>query len=145
MYTRREFGTMALAGLALPRIAGAAINPVVNGVRLGAQTYSFRDLPRTAGGDAVDPIIKAMVDCGIGDCELWAPQVEPQFPTGARGRRGDPPSPQAVKAREDVRKWRVEGPLDHLRGGKKKIDAARINNYPYNYSPDGRLTRRGVD
>ena len=31
MYTRREFGKMAFAGLALPRIAGAAINPIVNG------------------------------------------------------------------------------------------------------------------
>ena len=147
MYTRREFGTMALAGLALPlpRIAGAAINPVVNGVRLGAQTYSFRDLPRTAGGDAVDPIIKAMVDCGIGECELWAPQVEPQFPTGARGRRGDPPSPQAVKAREDVRKWRLETPLDHFRDVKKKFDAAGIIIYAYNYSPNASFTDAEID
>ena len=145
MYTRREFGTMALAGLALPRIAGAAINPIVNGVRLGAQTYSFRDLPRTAGGDAVDPIIKAMVDCGIGECELWAPQVEPQFPTGARGRRGDPPSPQAVKAREDVRKWRLETPLDHFRDVKKKFDAAGIIIYAYNYSPNASFTDAEID
>ena len=145
MYTRREFGTMALAGLALPRIAGAAINPVVNGVRLGAQTYSFRDLPRTAGGDAVDPIIKAMVDCGIGDCELWAPQVEPQFPTGARGRRGDPPSPQAVKAREDAKKWRLETPLDHFRDVRKKFDAAGITVYAYNYSPNASFTDAEID
>jgi len=41
--------------------ARAGIDPVVNGVRLGAQTYSFRDLPRTAGGDAIDPVIKACV------------------------------------------------------------------------------------
>ena len=117
MYTRREFGFLTLAGLIGSRrsLAAAGADSRVSGVRLGVQTYSFRDLPRTAGGDAVDPIIKAMVDCGIGDCELWAPQVEPQFPTGARGRRGDPPSPQAVKAREDARKWRLETPLDHFR------------------------------
>ena len=145
MYTRREFGKMAFAGLALPRIAGAAINPIVNGVRLGAQTYSFRDLPRTAGGDAVDPIIKAMVDCGIGDCELWAPQVEPQFPTGARGRRGDPPSPQAVKTREDARKWRLETPLDHFRDVRKKFDAAGITVYAYNYSPNASFTDAEID
>ena len=145
MLTRREFGKMAFAGLALPRIAGAAINPIVNGVRLGAQTYSFRELPRTPGGDAIDPVIKACVDCGIGDCELWAPQVEPQFPTGARGRRGDPPSPQAVKAREDARKWRLETPLDHFRDVRKKFDAAGITVYAYNYSPNASFTDAEID
>ena len=145
MYTRREFGKMAFAGLALPRIAGAAINPIVNGVRLGAQTYSFRELPRTPGGDAIDPVIKACVDCGIGEVELFAPQVEPQFNAGARGRRGDPPSPQAVKAREDLRKWRLETPLDHFRDVKKKFDAAGITIYAYNYSPNPSFTEAEID
>src|SRR6478736_914671 len=94
MYTRREFGQLTLAAFALP-----LVDPRVNGVRLGAQTYSFRQLPRPPGGDAIDPVIKACVECGIGEVELFAPQVEPQFNAGARGRRGDPPSPQAVKAR----------------------------------------------
>ena len=145
MYTRREFGTMALAGLALPRIAGAAINPVVNGVRLGAQTYSFRDLPHAPGGDAVAAIIKALVACGIGECELWAPQVEPVFPTGARGQRGAPPSPEAVKAREDVRKWRLETPLDHFRDVKKKFAAAGVTIHAYNYSPNTSYTDAEID
>ena len=52
MYTRREFGKLAIAGFALPRLVDAAIDSKVNGVRLGVQTYSFRDLPRTPGGDA---------------------------------------------------------------------------------------------
>jgi sugar phosphate isomerase/epimerase len=145
MLTRREFGKMTLAGLALPRLAEAAINPVVNGVRLGAQTYSFRELPRTPGGDAIDPVIKACVECGIGEVELFAPQVEPQFNAGARGRRGDPPSPQAVKAREDLRKWRLETPLDHFRDVKKKFDAAGIAIYGYNYSPNTSFTDAEID
>ena len=145
MYTRREFGKMALAGIALPRIAEAAINPVVNGVRLGAQTYSFRDLPRTPGGDGIDPVIKACVECGIGDVELFAPQVEPQFNAGARGRRGDPPSPEAVKARDDLRKWRLETPLDRFRDVKKKFDAAGIAIYAYNYSPNASFTDAEID
>ena len=145
MLTRREFGKMTLAGLALPRLAGAAINPVVNGVRLGAQTYSFRELPRTPGGDAIDPVIKACVECGICEVELFAPQVEPQFNAGARGRRGDPPSPQAVKAREDLRKWRLETPLDHFRDVKKKFDAAGIAIYGYNYSPNTSFTDAEID
>src|SRR5262245_5668275 len=109
MYTRREFGKIALASLATVRLKAdatmvrlkpdatygldaAAINSTFGGVHVGAQTYSFRDLPHAPGGDAIDNVIKALVDSGVGECELWATQLEPQFPTGARGRRGDPPS-----------------------------------------------------
>ena len=49
-YTRREFGLLTLAGLALP--AGALGDTIVGGVRMGVQSYSFRELPRTPGGDA---------------------------------------------------------------------------------------------
>src|SRR4051812_3221735 len=88
MYTRREFGTLTLAGLAVPVFGGLVDSDVVHGVRLGVQTYSFRDLPRPPGGDAVDVVIKAMTDCGISECELFAPQVEPPFNAGGRGARG---------------------------------------------------------
>jgi sugar phosphate isomerase/epimerase len=136
--SRREFGKLTLAGLALPRFAGAA-DAKVGGVRLGAQTYSFRDLPRPPGGDLVDAIIKAMAECGLSECELYAPQVERQFPAG-RTERGAPPSPEAVKAREDLRAWRLQTPLDHFRAIKKKFDAAGIAVYGYNYSPNASFT-----
>src|SRR5467141_1162409 len=139
MFTRREFGKIALAGLAF------GIDSRVAGVRLGAQTYSFRDLPRTPGGDAIEPIIRAMADCGIGECELWAPQVEPVFPSGARGAPGAPPSPEALKAREDARKWRLETPLDHFRGVRKRFDAAGITIYAYNYSPNATFTDAEIE
>jgi len=152
MLTRRDFGLLTLASLASVRlkadaafVEGAAINPVVNGVHLGAQTYSFRDLPRAPGGDAIDPVIAACVECGIGEVELFAPQVEPQFNSGARGRRGDPPSSEAVKAREDLRKWRLETPMDHFRDVKKKFDAAGITIYAYNYSPNASFTDAEID
>src|SRR5262249_23445667 len=104
MMTRREFGQAMLAGAVLPRVAAAGPSAMVNGVRIGVQTYSFRDLPRTPGSDAIDSVIKAMRECELVECELFAPQVEPVFNSGARGRRGDPPSADAVKAREDMRK-----------------------------------------
>src|SRR6266699_361684 len=130
MYTRREFGMLTLAGLVRlkPDTAGMGVglkpdtttgfdtriigtgatgtDSVVNGVRVGVQTYSFRDLPRTPGGDAVDTVIKAMTECGLSECELFAPQLEPQFNAGGRGTRGargGAPSPAAQKAREDLR------------------------------------------
>jgi len=141
MLTRREFGKLALAGLALPP---AMTVPTGAGVRLGVQTYSFRDLPRTSSGDAVETIIKAMTECGFTECELFAPQVEPLFPA-VRGPRGAPPSPEAVKARNDLRRWRLETPLDHFSAVKKTFAAAGITIYAYNYSPNASFTDEEID
>ncbi len=143
MISRREFGKLTLAGLALPRYAVAA-DSTVGGVAIGAQTYSFRDLPRTPGGDAVDAVIGAMKACGLSECELFAPQVEPQFSAG-RGQRGAPPTPEMVKAREDLRAWRLKTPLDHFRAVKKKFDAAGITVHAYNYSPNASFTDEEID
>ena len=53
--------SLTLGALALPRLAAAQ---TVGGVRLGVQTYSFRELPRTPGGDATAAIIGAMQTSG---------------------------------------------------------------------------------
>jgi sugar phosphate isomerase/epimerase len=156
MFTRREFGMLTLAGVVVGRLEGrplrfedeaeAAINSTVNGVRLGVQTYSFRDLPRPAGaGDSVDVVIKAMLEAGLSECELFSPQLEPQFAQGARGARGAPPSPEATKAREDLRKWRVESSLDHFRSARKKFDAAGITIHAYCYNMNDSFTDAEID
>ena len=86
MITRREFSKLAVAGLALPRaLAAEGIDSRIAGVRVGVQTYSFRELPRPNGGDQVDAIIDAMKTCGLGECEVWSPKIEPLRPAG-RGR-----------------------------------------------------------
>jgi sugar phosphate isomerase/epimerase len=141
MITRREFGKLAVASLAVPRLAAAAIDSRVAGVRIGVQTYSFRDLPRPGGGDAVDVIVKAMTECGLGECEVWAPQIEPQQPSG-RGR----PASEMQQARDVLRAWRLETPLDHFRQIRKTFVAAGLSIYAYNYSPnasdsDGEIDR----
>ena len=140
--TRREFGSLALAAFPLVRFGADA---AYRGVRLGAQTYSFRDLPRTPGGDGVEQVIRAFRECELVECELFAPQVEPQFNAGARGRRGDPPSPDAVKAREALRAWRLETPLDHFRQIGEKFKKAGIDIYAYNYSPNNSFTDAEID
>jgi sugar phosphate isomerase/epimerase len=135
MYTRREFGALALAGLSVPRSAFAQPGraSVVEGVRLGVQTYSFRDLPRPAGGDAVDVIIRAMTDCGIGECELFAPHIEPaSTPAGAPSPAPD--SPEGQKARAALRTWRLETPISHFGAIRKKFEAASLTVYAFNYS-----------
>jgi len=153
MLTRREFAVLAASGLVTVRLkadtteeTGAAISSTVNGVRIGAQTYSFRDLPRPAGAtDSTDVVIHALTAAGLTECELFAPQLEPQFGSGARGARGAPPSPEAVKAREDLRKWRLEGSLDHFKNARKKFDAAGITIHGYCYNMNSSFTDAELD
>ena len=141
MFTRREFGKVAFAGLALPRLVDAAADSKVAGVRIGVQTYSYRDLPRPAGAaDSVDVVIKAMTESGVSECELFSPQLEPQFSSGARGARGAPPTPEALKAREDLHKWRLEASLDHFRNARKKFEAAGINVHAFCYNMNASFT-----
>src|SRR3954465_6299927 len=141
MYTRREFGQLALAGMTLP-----LIDSPVSGVRIGVQTYSYRDLPRPAGAaDSVDVVIAAMKESGLTECELFSPQLEPQFARGARGQRGAPPPPEALKAREDLRKWRIESSLDHFREVRKKFDAAGITIHAYCYNMNASFTDAEID
>jgi sugar phosphate isomerase/epimerase len=125
-FTRREFGALTLGALALPRLAFAQN---VGGVRLGVQTYSFRELPRTPGGDQTAGIIDAMKACGLTECELWSPQIEP----AAAGGRGRTPE-QVREAREALRTWRVSTPLEHFRGIKEAFGTIGASIYAYNYS-----------
>jgi sugar phosphate isomerase/epimerase len=138
MYSRREFGVMALSSLALPSIARGQ---TVAGVRLGVQTYSFRELPRAPGADAVGTVIKAMQECGLTECELFAPQIEPASPLG----RGRPSPDEAQKAREELRTWRLKTPLDHFQTIGKTFKSAGITVYAYNYSPNASFTDDEID
>jgi sugar phosphate isomerase/epimerase len=143
IYTRRDLGKIALA--ALPAIAFAKVNSKVNGVRLGAQTYSFRASTSEGGGDPIDKVIKAMTDIGLGECELFGsqaeaslgapmPRVQPRPPSGER-KAGPPPDTAArKKARDDLRQWRLSTPLEGFKGIRKKFDDAGILLFAYNYS-----------
>jgi sugar phosphate isomerase/epimerase len=144
--TRREFGWMALGGLAWPRFARAQ---TVGGVRLGVQTYSFRELPRTPEAGRVDPtfagnsaeaIIQAMKSCGLTECELWAPQIEPAQP-GGRGRTAE----EVQQAREKLRAWRVKTPLDHFRSLRQAFAKEGLSIYAFNYSPNTGFSDEEID
>src|ERR1700692_4031049 len=119
MHSRRDFAKLAVASLPLASLSsnlawGAKINSTVKGVRLGAMTYSFRDFPRTPGKDNADAIIKALTECGMGEIELFSPNIEPGRPTGMA----------ADKAREELRRWRLATPLEYFKGMRQKFDNA---------------------
>ncbi len=107
---RRDFIKLTAA---MPFIG--KIDSVVNGVRLGTITYSFRDMPRTPGApDAVDVMIKALTECGIGEIELFSPHVEP-----------------AQLSREQLRQWRLSTPAQHFKDVRKRFDDAGISLFAY--------------
>jgi sugar phosphate isomerase/epimerase len=153
MYSRREFGKLALAGLpmtvALAR-GSAKIDSKVNGVRIGIQSYSFRTL-------SLDDAIKAMAQIGIGECELFSGHVEPRLgPPGGGGPRpqaGAEMTPEMREAmreamrkrQEETRKWRLSVSLDHFKDIRKKFDAAGIRLQAYNLSFNDNFTDEEID
>ncbi len=117
MYSRRYFGRLALAALPAAR-AFSKLDSRVNGVLIGAQSYSFRDRP-------LDAAIQGFVDVGLSECELSMGHVEPEVARGAAGR-------------EALRKWRLTVPLDNIREIRRKFDRAGIalSAYAYNMRDD---------
>jgi len=110
--TRREFGKLAIA--AVPAFwALDKINSRINGVQIGAITYSFRALP-------VEDVLKAYTTIGIGEMELMSNHCEalagaPSGRGAGGGRGGQPMTPEqqaardaAVKALADFRKNATE-------------------------------------
>jgi sugar phosphate isomerase/epimerase len=89
----------------------------------------------------VDPIIAAMKECGLSECELWAPKIEPAQPLG----RGRQTPEQAQQARQALRAWRIETPLDHFRSIRRKFKAAGIAVYAFNYSPNAGFSDEEID
>ncbi len=121
LYSRREIGKLALAGLPAaavlgstesifgafaPSPAGAVIagfggagaqarqNSLIDGVQIGAITYSFRSLP----DQSAEATLKYIVESGISAVELMGGPIESfgGAPTAAgRGGRGDGRGPGA--------------------------------------------------
>ena len=132
----------------------------VNGVRVGIQSYSFRNL-------SLDEALTAMREIGIGECELFSGHVEPRMQMGPRpgppGGGGPPaggppqgnrppgggPTPEMREAmrkrQEEVRKWRLSVPLDHFKEIRKKFDGAGIRLQAYNLSFNDGFTDEEID
>lgn len=147
MYSRRDFGKIAFAGIPLSA-ALAKINSEFGGVRVGAQSYSFRDRP-------LDEAIKAMAEIGIGHCELYSGHVEPNMrpprPSGSETKRQNPPpggrrgGPDAEARRAKLREWRLSAPLEEFKAVRKKFNEAGITLAAYNLSFRDDFTDEEID
>jgi sugar phosphate isomerase/epimerase len=139
-FSRRDFARLAVSAAPLARAFGKMIDSKINGVQLGVQTYSFRDL-------SLDDAIKAMAADGLGDCELFSQHLEPGGAKEAVSFWEGPARPEAeLKAYEQkTRKWRMSVPLDYFKGIRKKFDDAGINIYGFNLSPEDGWSEAEID
>ena len=134
MISRRDFGKLVAAALPVCGRGAAKIDSRIRGVQFGLQTYVFNGigLPQAS---LIDVIVKCMVESGLGECDLFAPVVEPaefwnRIRAGGGGRGGAAVSPEAAaagaRAREELATWRATVSLDYYRAIRRKFDDAGI-------------------
>ena len=75
-YSRRTFARLALASLPATAVLGRSAGPAIGELRLGVQTYSFRDMLSTPG-DMTDKMVAAMRELGLTECEVFEPTIQP--------------------------------------------------------------------
>lgn len=93
-FTRRDIGKLALSALPAASLLARALsvcaqsrpNSTINGVRVGAITYSYRTMP----DQSAEAILRYVVDSGISQVEFMGGPIEafagaPQAPQGAGG------------------------------------------------------------
>lgn len=127
-FTRREFGGLVVGGLAatgglqIARAEAPAQSSRIAGVRVGTQSYSFRDR-------GLDEAIAAMKQLGLSYCELWSGHVE---------TRTAIVTPEGGNRREAVRKWRLEQSAAAAKDIRKRFDDAgvKITSYDVPFRAD---------
>ncbi|HLW75575.1 MAG TPA: sugar phosphate isomerase/epimerase [Bryobacteraceae bacterium] len=92
---RRDFGKLAAGAMAAGSIGLGAkrINSRIDGVQIGAQTYSFRDR-------SLDACIAGMVEVGLGEAEVWDGHITPKGAAAAKDFRMNPPIRQMYEVRD---------------------------------------------
>src|SRR6266576_3573112 len=147
-----------VAGVPVCALLGATIDSSVNGVRLDASTYSFRDFARTQGQDIVDPVIKALQFCRVGEIELYSPTIElagAALPPEAPAPYGMPRPPRIPRTeeqaaleksnRETLRRWRIATPTAHFEAIQKKFESAGVHVVAYTVNYNDTFTDEEID
>src|ERR1700690_3316259 len=115
MFSRRDLGRLAVGLVSTDAFGAKKIDSVVHGVQFGLQSYVFTGigLPQDS---LVDVVIKSMVESQLGECDLYAPLVEPaqfwdRIRAGGPAGPGTTVSPEVAaarsQAREELAKWRM--------------------------------------
>ena len=127
MWTRREFGKLALAGAAgsvwtvidqpYSSIMSAAERPnsVISGVQIGTITYSYRSMP----DQSAEATLRYIVDSGISAIELMNGPAESYAgaPTGRDTSR--------------LKQWRLSVSMDKYKALRRMYNDAGVNIYAW--------------
>ena len=141
MITRRQFSESVVAGVALPALTGRWVDAApVASVRLGVQTYSFRELTKQGTAEALNVVIASMKACGVDECEMGSPQIELAPPAGR-----DAPAAAQATAREGMRAWRLATPMSYYEGVRKRFADAGMTVYAYNLSFNDSFSDAEID
>ena len=123
MYSRRQFGKLALGGFSTARVFGqSSFRPtLIDGIPFGVETFSYHDLPPAGDARLIPTLIEDIKASGIAECEIMSGHVEPMgsYATGwwVATRR----APAYAKMREDARRWRLTVPMDYYRAVRKPL------------------------
>src|SRR5262245_53698988 len=174
IYTRRDFGKLALTALPAARLIAptqAKPNSKFGGVQIGIiAPYSFRGLPSSA-----DDLLKYIVQLGISSVELQSEPAEafagspvtgrggggqgrpPGAGGGTPGGQGGPPpgggrqpmTPEqqaAQRARaEELRKWRSSAPMDKYKELRKKYNDAGVTIHIVKFGLNANMPDEEID
>jgi sugar phosphate isomerase/epimerase len=124
MYSRRDLAKIALGAFSAGRLL-ARPNSTIRGVTIGVQSRSFRDRP-------LEEAVAAMVEVGIGSCELWEGHVAPPR-----------------MSRKGLREWRETIAIEQFQLVAGTFSKAGVKIHAYNYDIDEdfseRETQRGFE
>lgn len=142
MYSRRAFSqTVGLAALSLATRGVSAMTEIplagqgpargtVNGVNIGASTYSFRGIPRVPGTDYIDTMVDACVETGATDVEIMSRLAV---------------QPEGLNDREALRQWRLDLPAERMRAIRDKFMARGIRPFSHLVTFDALYTDAEID
>ncbi len=173
LYTRRDFGRIALAAGAAATLTAGKASSKFGGVQIGIITYSFRALPGSA-----EETLKYCVDCGISGIELMSNVAEsyagaPAQPGRGFGPGGGPPtgpgapgagqgagpggpgggrpplSPEQQAARqkaaEEMKQWRLSVPMAKYKAFRKMYEDAGVKIYAFKLPPTMAMSDQEYD
>ncbi|HEY0264544.1 MAG TPA: sugar phosphate isomerase/epimerase [Granulicella sp.] len=152
IYTRRQFGRLAVAGISAATALGRAERMFgegkpdsrINGVQIGVITpYSYHNMPNDA-----ESLLKFMVKDGLSATEIQCPPVEewagapkapprpPAPPAPAAGRPAEPRAPRPISPEqkaynEALTKWRLSAPLSKFEEFRRMYNSAGVSIYGF--------------
>jgi sugar phosphate isomerase/epimerase len=144
-------------GLRTGGAMAASVPQTVHGVRIGAQTYSFHDIPND-GGNHADQVVANMKACGLSICELWSGHIEASSYVSRRPPVKDCPKPDVgcepgkggserngfawvfserqgedlLQTRRAIRAFLESKPTHYFEAIRKRFADAGIQIYSYN-------------